>query len=185
MNRAIFLDRDGVIIENVDAYVRSWSDVTILPGAVEALSRLCHSSYKIIIVTNQSVVGRGIITLGEAQSIQQRLVQFIRSAGGRVDGIYICPHSPEDACDCRKPKPGLLLQAASEHAIDLGQSIMVGDALTDLRAGQNAGIGANVLVKTGRGAAQSALPEARDLAPFRVYDRLADVIEAICSGLLS
>ena len=89
MNPAIFLDRDGVIIENVDTYVRSWSDVVIYPEAIRALSRLSETAYKIIIVTNQSVVGRGIISVSDAQAINQRLIQIIEQSGGRIDGIYM------------------------------------------------------------------------------------------------
>ena len=185
MDKAIFLDRDGVIIENVASYVRSWADVSILPGAVEALARLKTSPIKIIVVTNQSAVGRGILPLSEAHQINDRLVRVIEEAGGRVDGVFMCPHAPQESCSCRKPEPGLFLQAASAFSLDLGRSILVGDALTDIRAGQAAGIKTNVLVRTGRGADQLALPEARLLPPFAVYDRLSDVIDSLFSDLLS
>ncbi len=183
MNKAIFLDRDGVINENVAAYVRSWADVEIFPGALAALARLRGSSYKIVIVTNQSAVGRGILPLAEAQAINHRLIQEIEKCGGRVDGLFMCPHAPSDACDCRKPKPGLLLQAASALDLDLSRSILVGDALTDIQAGQNAKIPTNILVKTGLGSQQSVLPEAHSLEPFPVYERLEAVVEAVLSGI--
>ena len=185
MNRALFLDRDGVIIENVASYVRSWDDVVILPGAVDALARLKPSPLKIILVTNQSAVGRGILSLSDARQINARLVGLIESAGGRVDGVFMCPHAPQELCSCRKPEPGLFLQAAASFSLDLGRSILVGDALTDIRAGQAAGIQTNVLVRTGRGADQLALPEARLLPPFAVYDHLSDVIVSLLPGLLS
>jgi D-glycero-D-manno-heptose 1,7-bisphosphate phosphatase len=185
MNKAIFLDRDGVVIENVATYVRSWADVEIFPWALAALARLSGSPYKIVIVTNQSAVGRGILSLDEAHSINHRLIREIEKAGGCVDGLFMCPHAPSDHCDCRKPKPGLLLQAASALDLDLSRSILVGDALTDVQAGQAAKIPTNVLVRTGRGSLQSVLPEARSLEPFPVYDRLEDVVEAVLLGLLS
>ena len=181
MSRAIFLDRDGVIIENVDTYVRTWSDVVILPGSLEALARLRDSVYKIIVVTNQSAVGRGIITLAQAVQLNDRLVNVITAAGGRVDDLFICPHAPEEACACRKPKPGLLLQAALKHSLDLKNSILVGDALTDIQAGRNAGVRQNILVRTGRGAAQLSLYTASQMDPFPVFDRLSDVVDMLSS----
>jgi D-glycero-D-manno-heptose 1,7-bisphosphate phosphatase len=184
MDKAVFLDRDGVIIENVDTYVRAWDEVTFLPGAVEALRRLCVSPYKVVLITNQSVIGRGIITAAEAQLINDRIVRVIEDAGGKVDGVFVCPHTPQDQCDCRKPEPGLFNQAARALSVNLAQSIFVGDALTDIQAGRNAGIRSSVLVRTGRGAAQLALPEARSLEPFPVFDRLEDVIGALLSGFL-
>jgi D-glycero-D-manno-heptose 1,7-bisphosphate phosphatase len=185
MNRAIFLDRDGVIIENVDTYVRSWEDVAVLPGAFEALARLRNSRYKIVLVTNQSVVGRGIIPLREALEINDRLIRLARDAGGRVDSVFICPHAPEENCDCRKPKPGLFLQAAAQLSLDLENSVMIGDALTDIEAGQNAGIRTNILLKTGRGAIQADLPAARRLTPFYTYENLTDAVNNLLAGLLS
>jgi D-glycero-D-manno-heptose 1,7-bisphosphate phosphatase len=107
MEPAIFLDRDGVIIENRPSYVRSWADVVILPLALEAMARIHASPFKIVIVTNQSAVGRGLLGLEEAWAINHHLQQVIEESGGRVDGLFMCPHSPEDHCNCRKPKPGL------------------------------------------------------------------------------
>lgn len=173
---AVFLDRDGVIIENRDNYVRAWEDVAFIPGALSALSNLSRSPYKIVMVTNQSAVGRGILSLSTAQAINQRIVAEIEKSGGRIDAVFICPHAPKDACDCRKPKPGLILQAARSLNLDLTRSIMVGDALSDLSAGQNAGVGQTFLVRTGRGAAQALLPEASHLRPFRIYATLSEVL---------
>ena len=175
---ALFLDRDGVIIENRAAYVRSWNDVLIFPQAVAALAQIADAPYKIILVTNQSVVGRGIISLATAQGINDRLVGEIEKAGGRVDDVFMCPHAPSDQCHCRKPKPGLLLQAAQRHHLDLAQSVMIGDALTDVEAGQQAGVGQVGLVKTGRGAEQLRLPRPEGLRPFSVFTDLAEVLAA-------
>lgn len=176
MHPAIFLDRDGVIIENRASYVRSWSDVSILPGALDALARIRSSPFKIVIVTNQSAIGRGILPIQVAQEINQRVVEAIERAGGRVDGVYMCPHAPGEDCACRKPKPGLLVQAAQALRLDLGQSLMVGDALSDVMAGQAAGVREAVLVRTGRGASQAQLPVPTGLKPFLIYNSLADVL---------
>ncbi len=179
---AIFLDRDGVIVENVDGYVQSWSDIVFLPGALDALKRLSASPYRVVMVTNQSVVGRGIITLEQALEINQRVVDVIKEAGGRVDGAYICPHAPQERCACRKPLPGLILQAAAEWHIDLTHSFTIGDAVTDIQAGQAAGIPNNILVKTGRGADQLRLAEAAGLRGFLIYDSLEESVHDILSG---
>jgi D-glycero-D-manno-heptose 1,7-bisphosphate phosphatase len=185
MDPAVFLDRDGVLIENRSNYVRSWEDVAILPGALESLARLKTTGYKVIIVTNQSAVGRGIITMDEAREINDRFLQVIRRSGGRIDASYMCPHAPPQGCDCRKPRPGLIMKAAAEHSLDLTRSLLVGDALSDIQAGQNAGIPTNILVKTGRGDAQSQLPDAQTLKPFLIMNRFADAVDYLIDNLLS
>jgi D-glycero-D-manno-heptose 1,7-bisphosphate phosphatase len=176
---AVFLDRDGVIIENRDSYVRSWTDVVFIPSSLPALADFSARSYKMIIITNQSAIGRGIISLETAQDINRRVVEEIERWGGRVDGVYLCPHAPDEGCECRKPRPGLLLQAAAALDLDLSRSVMVGDAISDLLAGQNAGIRRTFLVRTGRGAAQELLPEAATLQPFTTCETLADVLKQI------
>lgn len=180
---ALFLDRDGVIIENRANYVRSWSDVSIFPQALTALSRLRQWSGKIIIVTNQSVVGRGLITRQRADRINERLVAEITRAGGRIDAVYMCPHAPADNCDCRKPKPGLLTRAAEHFNIDMQRSIMIGDALTDIAAARAAGVNLAALVRTGLGRQQLADPEnvVREDGSFPVYDNLLDAIQSLFS----
>jgi D-glycero-D-manno-heptose 1,7-bisphosphate phosphatase len=152
---AIFLDRDGVIIENRPGHVRAWSDVAFLPGALDALADLAASPYAVVVVTNQAAVGRGLLTLDQAQALNAGVVRAIRGAGGRIDAAYLCPHRPEEICACRKPRPGLLLRAARELDLCLSDSWIVGDALTDLQAARAAGA-RGVLVRTGRGSAQSA-----------------------------
>jgi D-glycero-D-manno-heptose 1,7-bisphosphate phosphatase len=177
MQPALFLDRDGVIIENRQDYVRSWSDVTFYPQALSALAQINSSQHKIIIITNQSVVGRGFISLDAGREINERLVKEIQSSGGRIDGVFMCPHAPQENCTCRKPEPGLILDAASMHSIDLQNSILIGDALSDILAGQKAGIPRNVLVRTGRGQVQSALPLASQIPDFLVYENLPDALK--------
>ena len=177
MDPAIFLDRDGVIIENCPEYVRGWEDVLIFEQALAALRILYDSPYKIVIVTNQSAIGRGIITFEQAHSINARLVETIVHAGGRIDRVYMCPHTPDDQCQCRKPNPGLLLQAAKELSIDLSRSMMIGDALTDLVAGRLAGVQQLALVQTGRGTSQNQLPIPPELGSFSVYKTLTEALQ--------
>lgn len=162
---AVFLDRDGVIIENRDRYVRAWEDVEFLPGALEAVRRLAETRYAIVVVTNQSAVGRGLVALERARDIEERVEAEIERSGGRIDAGYLCPHAPAAGCACRKPRPGMLLRAAADHGLDLTESWMVGDARTDLDAGRAVGA-RSLLVRTGRGADQAArfgLPSVPDL----------------------
>lgn len=180
MRPAIFLDRDGVIVENRPNYVRTWADVALYPQAVTALTRVSATPYVIIIVTNQSAIGRGIITLSEAEKINARLVETLYQAGARIDGVYMCPHAPQDACGCRKPQPGLLLRAAYDHDLNLSASILIGDALTDLAAGHNAGLARLALVRTGRGADQLLTPAAPAWGATPVFADLAQALDQLC-----
>lgn len=156
--RTVFLDRDGVISRNRDDYVKSWEEFEFLPGALEALRYLTEGSCRIVVVTNQSAVGQGIITHRAAEEIDLAMVARIKQAGGRIDAALFCPHRPEEGCDCRKPRPGLLRRAAQWLNLDLSNSFMVGDHVTDLQAGQAMGC-KPILVLTGRGS--SVLREAQ------------------------
>lgn len=182
MYPAIFLDRDGVIIKNRPEYVRSWADVEIYQHSLEALAKINNTPFKIVIVTNQSGVGRGLIPRSVADRINACLVKEIERAGGRIDGVYMCPHAPIEACDCRKPKAGLLIKAANDLSIDLSQSIMIGDALTDVIAGFAANVKIKVLVKTGRGKSQIDLPQASNIGQYLVYDTLSDALVDLVFG---
>jgi D-glycero-D-manno-heptose 1,7-bisphosphate phosphatase len=179
---AIFLDRDGVIIENRSRYVRGWDDVAIFGQALTALARIKSSPYQIIIVTNQSAIGRGIISLETALNINHRLLKVINETGGRIDGVFMCPHAPEDHCDCRKPKPGLILQAAESHNLDLSRSILIGDALSDIMAADAAGISHKVLVRTGLGGEQVIDAESEVLWQLRIYDTLERALTELVSS---
>jgi D-glycero-D-manno-heptose 1,7-bisphosphate phosphatase len=179
MFRAVFLDRDGVLIENRSDYVRDWSHVAILPFAIDALSNLHKEGFKIIIVTNQSAVGRGIMTLETASEINNRLTNTIKQNGGWIDAVYMCPHAPQDNCNCRKPQPGLLLQAARELSLDLGSSWMVGDAWSDVLAGQSAGLHETIIVRTGRGSSQLVSPRPIGVQPFLISDDLFSASKTI------
>jgi D-glycero-D-manno-heptose 1,7-bisphosphate phosphatase len=181
MYPTIFLDRDGVLIENKPDYIRAWSEVQIIPEAIAALSLSMAKSYKIVIVTNQSAVGRGLISLETAIDINSRLIDLIHAQGGQVDGIYMCPHKPEDDCSCRKPKPGLLLQAAQDLSLDLQHSWMIGDAWSDVQAGRTAGVQQTILLTTGRGRDQLILPPREHIASPLIFGSLPLAFDAIFS----
>ncbi len=148
--RAVFLDRDGVINRNRPDYVKAWEEFEFLPGALKALERLAGSPFYIVVVTNQSAVGRGLVSRGDIDGIHTRMERAIRGARGRVDAIYYCPHTPADGCDCRKPRPGLLFQAAEKLQLDLAASYLVGDDLSDAEAALAAGV-RPVLLRPGCG----------------------------------
>ncbi|MBK7896869.1 MAG: HAD family hydrolase [Anaerolineaceae bacterium] len=176
---ALFLDRDGVFIENRANYVCSWGDVEFFPQALAALARIREIPYKIIVVTNQSAVGRGILSWETAVSLNDRILEAVREGNGRIDASYLCPAKPGTNDPCRKPRPGMLLQAAQEHNLDLSQSYMIGDALTDVQAGQAAGVRQAILLLTGRGAAQAQMPQAQHLPPFATFATLSAALQQL------
>jgi len=176
---AVFIDRDGVIIHNRANYVRSWNDVKVYPYAISALVQLAATPFKIVIITNQSAIGRGLVSRETVEEINQRLTSMITTAGGRVEGIFLCPHTPKDACFCRKPQPGLILQAAKSLDLDLAHSVMIGDALTDMNSAQNAGVGRAILVLTGRGKEQNKLASGLNLTFYQVQPTLAHAVNCL------
>ena len=151
MNRAVFLDRDGTIIEEKE-YLRDPDRVAIFPGAKEALKRLQDAGFKLFIVSNQSGVGRGYFTMADVNRVNQRLVELLARDGVCFEKIYVAPEAPEQPSRGRKPSPQFLFDAQDEFGIDLSQSYMVGDKLIDLECGWNAGVKKSILVRTGYGA---------------------------------
>lgn len=153
MRRAVFIDRDGVICYNRNNHVRSWEEFVFLPNALEALTQLARSDFCIIVITNQAIINRHMVSAEVVEDIHARMVQAIETAGGRVDRVMYCPHRPDEHCTCRKPQPGLLLKAAEELGLDLAHSYLIGDAESDMKAGRAAGC-QRYLVLTGRGRRQ-------------------------------
>ena len=138
--KTMFLDRDGVINRNLDNdYVKSWDEFEFLPNALKANQHLTNAGYRVIVITNQACVNKGIISSQTLDGIHQRMVAEIERAGGCIHAIYYCPHREEERCDCRKPRPGMLIQAAHEHAVDLPHACLIGDSIRDIAAGQQVG----------------------------------------------
>jgi len=140
VSKFVLLDRDGVINHRVvDGYVTLWSQFVFLPGALDALRLLEQENHAVLIISNQAGVGKGLVAARELEEITRRFVQKVEEYGGRIHGVYYCPHRQEDNCGCRKPKPGLLLQAQKEHQFDFADTFLVGDSETDLLAAKNVG----------------------------------------------
>lgn len=167
--RAVFLDRDGTINVDRPDYIKSPEEFIFLPGVGDALRALAALEMEIIVVTNQSAIGRGIVSLKTANEINRQMIDLVQRLGGRITQVYMCPHTPEDNCGCRKPKPGLLLQAASEHALDLRRSFMIGDRRSDLEAGKAAGCRPILIGGNGVSAAGDSDLVVRDLYEAAQY----------------
>ncbi|OAN48576.1 histidinol phosphate phosphatase [Chloroflexus islandicus] len=162
--RAVFLDRDGVINHNRPDHVKDWSEFQFLPGALTALRLLTNAGFRIFVVTNQAAVGRGLMSIETLEQIHARLRDIASYHGAQIDDIRYCPHRPEEQCHCRKPQPGMLEDLAARHRINCREAYLVGDALSDIAAGQRMGC-QTILVKTGRGASELQKPELRRYQP--------------------
>lgn len=163
----VFLDRDGVINENRPDHVKTWGEFVFLPGALDALRALHLAGWHVIVITNQAVINRRLVPQTTVDEINQRMVDTIARHGGHIDAVLYCPHRPDEGCACRKPQPGLLLQAADRFHLVLPQCYVIGDAFTDIAAGQAVGC-RTVLVETGRGRQQLASANKADYRPFHV-----------------
>jgi D-glycero-D-manno-heptose 1,7-bisphosphate phosphatase len=142
MNKAAFLDRDGVINEKApseDEYITRWEDMHFLRGAAEAINLLNRVGFRVIVVSNQRCVAKGLLTSAELDSLHQRMRRELSAMDAQIDAVYHCPHDEHPPCGCRKPQPGMLVAAANEHEIDLPSSWMIGDSEKDIEAGKRAG----------------------------------------------
>jgi D-glycero-D-manno-heptose 1,7-bisphosphate phosphatase len=151
MNRAVFLDRDGTLIVEKH-YLHRPEDVEVFPGAGPALKRLADAGFKLIVVTNQSGIGRGYFTLADAERVNERVNREFAGAGVHFEQTYIAPEAPDQPSRGRKPSPQFLFDARDAFGLDLAESFMVGDKLIDLECGWNAGVKKSILVRTGYGA---------------------------------
>jgi D-glycero-D-manno-heptose 1,7-bisphosphate phosphatase len=161
--RVVILDRDGVINEDSDSYIRSLSDWRPIAGSIEAIAALSQAGYTVAVATNQSGLGRGYFELEALESIHAKLNMLVAEQGGVVSGIFYCPHTPEEDCQCRKPATGLLRAIESELYISVHDAFFIGDSLKDLQAGEAAGC-LPVLVKTGKGMQTLAKIQREDVA---------------------
>jgi len=141
MTRAAFLDRDGVINQKAPdgEYVTRWEDFHFLPGVTQGITQLNRAGFQVIVVTNQRCVAKGLLSEIELKDLHRRMSEHLARGGARIEAIYYCPHEVEPPCICRKPAPGLLLEAARSRGLDLSSSWMIGDSDADIQAGKSAG----------------------------------------------
>lgn len=177
--KLVILDRDGVINRDSQAFIKSPHEWVALPGSIEAIARLCRAGFRVVIATNQSGVGRGLFSEQTLDDIHAKLEAAVEAGGGRISGVFVCPHLPEAGCDCRKPRPGLLNQIASAFDVALTAMPMIGDSLRDLEAAVAVG-GQAVLVRTGNG--RTTEQRVNQAWRVRVYDDLASAADAIITG---
>jgi len=175
----IILDRDGVINEDSDEYIKTPDEWVPIPGSLKAIADLNRAGHSVVIATNQSGLARGLYTEYDLQQIHKKMQKLLAEEGGHIEAIFYCPHHPDDQCDCRKPKPGLLLQIAEKFHINLTDALMVGDAARDIAAAKAAHCPA-VLVKTGKGMRTITKPGFSSDVP--VYDNLAAVVAVLLSN---
>jgi len=175
MNRAAFLDRDGVINRKPPegGYVTRWEDMYFLPGVAKSIALLNQTEFQVIVVSNQRCVAKGLVTSKALDSVHQQMCEWLAAAGAKIDGVYYCPHENQPPCSCRKPAPGMLLTAAREHRIDLSASWMIGDSEIDIEAGRSAGCKTVRLLgcsETAKGSADVVAPSLLD-AIYKILRR--------------
>lgn len=170
MSKYIILDRDGVINFDSADYIKSPEEWHPIPGSLEAIADLNKAGYKVFVATNQSGIGRGYFDLATLEAIHSKMQTELQKYGGEIQDIFYCPHLPTDDCQCRKPKPGLLLQIAQQYNIELSSVCFIGDSMKDLQAAKAAGC-KGVLVRTGNGAATQADLGAQEVS---VYSNLQE-----------
>jgi D-glycero-D-manno-heptose 1,7-bisphosphate phosphatase len=166
MNKAAFLDRDGVINRKArteDEYITRWEEMHIIPGVVEGIALLNRAGFRVIVVSNQRCVAKGLVTTSELDAMHQRMCRELGALGANIDGVYYCPHEEQPPCSCRKPEPGMLFAAADEHQVDLTSSWMIGDSEKDVEAGRSAGCRTARILRPGASANGKADLLARSL----------------------
>ena len=185
LEKVIFLDRDGVINHDSPDYIKSWDEFRFIQGSLEALARLTAAGHALILITNQSVIGRGMVPWQVLAQMHRRLIKAVGEAGGRIDDIFYCPHRPDENCECRKPRPGMILQAKVRHGIDLSAALMIGDNAKDIQCGINAGCGGTILVRTGSGIRAEKELTGEGIRPTAVARDLLDAARMILSGRIT
>ena len=183
-SKAVFLDRDGTIIEDA-GYINSPDQIKFIPGSIEAIKKLNQAGYKVVIISNQAGVARGLLTEDMLQTIDKVIHRQILNGGGHIDASYYCPHHPEhgvypykQVCECRKPHPGLIKRAVREKNIELTGSFMVGDKSSDVETGRNVGI-KTVFVRTGHGRNEEKNLKGK---PDHIANNLPEAVRWILNG---
>ena len=179
--KLVILDRDGVINRDSDQFVKSADEWQPIKGSIEAIARLSQAGFTVCVATNQSGLGRGLFSLQDLEAMHQKMQQLVEDAGGTIEGIFYCPHHPDDNCDCRKPKAGLITAIEAQFHCSAAGAYTIGDSLRDLQAGLKKQC-LPILVKTGKG--EKTLRSIREkkiiaLQTLPVYVHLAEAADAI------
>lgn len=176
--RLLILDRDGVINEESDRFIKTPEEWIAIPGSLEAIARANAAGYRVVVVSNQSGLARGIIDVGQFQLIYHKMHQRLHELGGRIEAVFFCPHGPDQGCACRKPRPGLFRELSERLHLPLAGVPAIGDRLTDIQAARAAGA-SPILVETGRG--RHTLEMNPALGALPVYRDLAAAVDALCA----
>lgn len=179
--KLIIIDRDGVINEDSDAYIKSTEEWIPIPGSLEAIARLNRAGYTVTVATNQSGLSRGYFDLKTLSAMHRKMESMLAEQGGHIDAVFYCPHGPKDDCDCRKPKPGLLNEIGKRFQTRLDNVLFVGDTLSDINAAQAAGA-KPVLVTTGKGEKTKKLLQENGFLNVPVYKDLAALVDAVLTS---
>jgi D-glycero-D-manno-heptose 1,7-bisphosphate phosphatase len=179
LNKTIFLDRDGVINVDSPLYIKSWNEFMFIPGSLEALKILNEKGFDVILLTNQSMINRGMVTQDILEHIFMMMNSEIESSGGRITDIFFCPHTPEEGCACRKPLTGMIQKALEKYEIDISESVMVGDSAKDIQCARNAGCGTAILVETGSGSEARKTLLQENIYPDHIADNLLEAVKWI------
>lgn len=178
MNKAAFLDRDGVINHKAPEgqYVTRWEEFHLLPGAIEGIRQLNHAGFEVIVVTNQRCVAKGLLSEAELHILHRRMTEHLAQAGAVIDAIYYCPHALEAVCGCRKPAPGMLLHGARSRGLELAASWIIGDSGSDVQAGKSAGCRTAWLSENGLTTEREAFASA-DIVAKSLPEAVAQILE--------
>jgi D-glycero-D-manno-heptose 1,7-bisphosphate phosphatase len=177
--KLIILDRDGVINYDSDQFIKSPEEWRPIPGSLEAIARLNHAGFRVVVATNQSGLGRGLFDMATMVAVNEKLHKALAHVGGRIDAVFYCPHAADSGCECRKPKPGLLMEIGQRLGVDLTGVPCVGDSLRDLQAAQ--AVGAQpILVLSGKG--EKTLREGNFPSNTVIFPDLAFAAAALLAG---
>ncbi|MES9884851.1 MAG: D-glycero-beta-D-manno-heptose 1,7-bisphosphate 7-phosphatase [Sedimenticola sp.] len=174
--KLIILDRDGVINVDSDEYIKHPDEWQPIPGSLEAIAALNHANYHVVVASNQSGIARGLFDIDTLNTIHQKMYDQLEQVGGHIDALFFCPHTPSDGCNCRKPKPGMLLEIGERLGCDLRDVYVIGDSLRDLQSAEAVGAKA-ILLRTGKGAVTEQLHAFNSKLP--VFDNLEVAISSL------
>jgi D-glycero-D-manno-heptose 1,7-bisphosphate phosphatase len=176
--KVIVLDRDGVINHDSDAYIKSAEEWQPIDGSLDAISRLNHAGYIVVVASNQSGLARGYFDIEALTAMHKKMDDLLARVGGRIDAVFYCPHGPDDDCSCRKPKPGMLLEIGQRFNVPLGELVFIGDSVADIKAARTV-LAKGILVRTGKGSKAEKILQSDNEEPVPVFDDLASAVTAI------